>query len=191
MENTKATINLREGIISLEGSEEFVKKYLDDFKIELTQPVFGVSNSHVEKQTKTLLPKEQKEIKNKTDVKSTNKSKVKDIRPEQFDIYPKDKLSLKDFIDEKKPNDSIRERALVIGYYIKNTLNLDSFTEGNIEYVYRTLKLNKKPIHLRQALIDLKNKDQWIESVEGNWVINRVGEKIVDEKLPHPEVSKK
>ena len=188
--NTKAIINLNEGIIQLEGSENFVKSYLDEFKGFIVRPNFKAPDVSINKPNELVLSN--KKNNRKSEIKSLvkSKTKAKDIKAEEFDILPKGKPSLEDYFKEKIPNDSVRERVVVIAYYIKNILEIDSFTDGNIEYAYKVLKKKKKPIHLRQALTDIKNKDLWIESNDTGWQINRIGEKFVDEKLPHQEKSK-
>lgn len=183
----KAIIRMNEGILELEGSEAFVVKYLEEYK-SYFDAHFRQKDNFANENTKTIEPTTArfKSTKNKKESRPTKAKpkKVKDFAPEKFDIYPKGKSSLQDFFNEKKPGDSSKERILVVAYYIKNTLNLPSFTEGNIEYVYRTLKLGNKPIHLRQTLTDIKNKDSRLEQLAEGWVINRVGEKFVDEQLP-------
>jgi hypothetical protein len=183
---TKATINIKEGIIILEGSEDFVKRYLDEFKTTIfnLKPAEEIKNDTTFIKTDAKRNTSNKSIVNK--VSSKSKSKVKDVKPEKIDIFPKDKDSLESFIKLKKPNDSsAKEKIVVVAYFIKNTLGLDSFSDENIEYVYRTLKIKGKPLHLRQMLIDMKNKDGWLDNNDsGGWTINRVGEKFVDEKLP-------
>lgn len=117
-------------------------------------------------------------------VKGTKGPKANNLKAEVFDVHPEGKVSLEDFLKEKKIGDSSRERILVIAFYIKNILEIDSFTDGNIEYAYKALSLKNKPLHLRQAITDIKNKKFEIESVNSDWSISRVGEKYVDEKLP-------
>lgn len=119
----------------------------------------------------------------KKSVSKSPETKVKNLKPEQFEILPEEKISLEDFFAEKKPGSTSRERILVIAYYIKNILEVDSFSDGNVEYAYKALSLKNKPIHLRQVITNIKNDQLEIDSVGANWVISRIGEKFVDEKL--------
>ncbi len=125
-----------------------------------------------------------KSVSKSSETKVKKGSKAKNLKPEQFEILPEGKISLEAFLNDKKPGDTARERILVIAYYIKNVLEEDSFSDGNIEYAYKALSLKNKPIHLRQVITNIKNDQLEIDSVDGNWVISRIGEKFVDEKLP-------
>jgi len=62
---------------------------------------------------------------------------------------------------------------------------VDSFSEGNVEYAYKVLKLNKRPIHLYQTMINIKNKNLWFEHDEtnGKWKLARAGEIHFDDKI--------
>jgi hypothetical protein len=176
----KASINLKEGTVQLEGSEQFVEKYLDEFK-DLIKPSISLLENQDSSETELLFKAIAKQ---NTVPKSKKIRKIKDIKPEEFDMFPREKPSLEAFLLQKKPGASAKEKIIVIAYYIKHTLNVESFSEGNIEFVYRTLKLTGKPVHLRQMLTDLKNKDIWVENISENWKISRVGEKFVEEKMP-------
>lgn len=120
---------------------------------------------------------------------SSNKSKTsktasKTIQAETFDAHNK-KKSLKALFDEKNPGSSSVERVITIGYYINFILKEDNFSDGNIDYAYRVLKLDKRPKHLRQVITNIKNDYAYIENGEGkNWKLSRNGEIYVEEELP-------
>jgi hypothetical protein len=119
---------------------------------------------------------------------SIGKIKTKKIELEEFEIKSSgDTPSLKEFFDTKKPNEIVAHRIAVIGYYISKIRKQESFSEGNIEFASIALPLNKRPIHLRQAFIDAKNKNHYLEEVKddpGKWRLSRIGEIFVEEKLP-------
>jgi hypothetical protein len=185
---TKAIINVKEGILELEGSESFVTKYLEEYKHLINQNNNKNITTRIENDLiENKIPNKKNQIVQNTGGRKKKTSKVKDVSPEKFDITPEGLTSLESFMGQKKPGSSSREKVLVIGYYIKNILNLTSFSESNIEYAYRVLRLGNKPIHLRQLLTDIKNKNMEIDSIGIDWSINRIGEKFVDENLPKPD----
>lgn len=186
---TKANINLREGTVELSGSEEFVSKYLDIFKDLLNQKPQPTIPSHhsteANKQAKDV-------VGNQSDRKNGNKrsskpAKAKSIQIEKFDLH-KDASnpSLEDFLKEKAPGKTTANIIAVIGYYITIIKGADTFSEGNIDYAYRTLSIPGRPAHLHQIMINAKNKQDFFEPTDenGTWKLTRNGEIFVDEKLP-------
>jgi hypothetical protein len=104
----------------------------------------------------------------------------------RFDLHADQSTqSLEDFIKEKSPKPAA-DLIAVIGYYLTQIRGAPSFSDGNIEYAYRTLKLKGRPKHLRQIIINQKNTRDWFESadVDGAWKLTRTGQIYVDENLP-------
>jgi len=178
----KAKIVVGSNSIELEGSEEFISKYLDSFRgiIETTE----TSREPAKKVIKKVSNKNNKARESNTSDKKTKK-KVKRIDIEEFDLH-KDP-TLENFLKEKLPSgDSARIRIPIIAYYIQFVSKLPHFTEGNIEYAYRTLGLKPRPTFLRQTITNLKNEKSFFQENEDNagWTLTRPGEIYVDEKLP-------
>ncbi len=106
--------------------------------------------------------------------KSTKTTKQSSVKIEEFDIY--EKGGLQSFI-EKFNATSTKEYILCIGYFITKILEKESFSDGNVDYAFKVLKLPNKPNALRQIIINIKNNEMWIENAEEkNWKINRTGE---------------
>lgn len=187
---TKANINLKEGTVELSGSEQFVSKYLDIFKDMLAQNSFSSQNElRSEKAPTQLIQSEDiKTEQKKTALKKLSKpAKAKSIPIEKFDIH-KDSSnpSLEDFLKEKSPGKTTANIIAVIGYYITVLKGIETFSEGNIDYAYRTLSIPGRPAHLHQIMINAKNKQDFFEPTDenGTWKLTRNGEIFVDEKLP-------
>ena len=182
---TKAKISLHNGSVELEGSEAFVRAYLDEYKALLIGDV-ATSNS---KPATTSTPPSQTQKSTSTKSKSGNKKKTSKVSAERFDIHGEDNTqSLEDFIKEKNPGRPNAEKIAVIGYYISEILGADKFSEGQIEYAYKMLKY-KRPEHLRQIIINAKNEKDWFEPVDENgvWALTRTGDIFVSDELPRTE----
>jgi len=180
----KVKINIAEGTIELEGSEEFVTKYLEEFKerIYTGSTKRPMSRTKLPRAAAATTPRQKG-----TSVKKGAKVKAKSIAPERFDLHKSDdQPSLKDFLEEKKPGENTGNLIVVIAYYITHLRNQPSFSEGNIDYAYRTLSIKGRPKHLRQIIINNKNQRDLFEEAEteGNWSLTRSGEIFVEEQLP-------
>ncbi|RYC52693.1 hypothetical protein DN53_00295 [Flagellimonas olearia] len=123
--------------------------------------------------------------KSTTDSGKTSKPSSKIIQAEKFDAHNK-KKTLKELFDEKKPGKSTTDRIVTIGYYLNYILKQTGFTDGNIDYAYRVLKLDKRPRHLRQVITNIKNENALIEvgDADKSWRLSRNGEIYVEEELP-------
>ncbi|MCO6148965.1 zinc ribbon domain-containing protein [Flavobacterium sp. NRK1] len=120
---------------------------------------------------------------NDVEKKSTGKSKslrsvksTKQIQLEEVDVIKtSSKPSLHDFYISKQPK-SNREIFGLVAYYICVYNKQESFTVGNVDYVYRILKLGRKN-NLIQQINNVKNETQWFEGQgSGIWKLTRLGE---------------
>lgn len=194
---TRAKIDMKAGIIELEGSEDFVKINIDKFtaffQLDTPNPkISDVDKIPPEKTINTTPANTNQRSKATFTTKASRApAKSKRIEAERFDIHKNESsISLQEFLDEKKPK-STGDYIAVIGYYITQTKNATSFSEGNIDYAYRTLNIKGRPKHLRQIIINNKNeKDLFEKSKEDDaWVLTRAGEIYVEDNLP-PKVTK-
>lgn len=184
-EPTKAKINLKEGTIELEGSESFVSGYLDEFKELLEAP------QKTERQSPPPAPKAAAKKapakKAAASKATTGKKAAPKVSMERFDIHGGNDIpSLSKFMEEKKPGTGNGNIIAVMGFYITDLLGNDNFTEGQIEYAYKMLKL-KRPAHLRQIMINEKNKRDLFEADAEDstlWSLTRTGEIYVSDSLP-------
>jgi len=178
---TKAKINIKESIIELEGEESFVTKYLDEFK--------GLISASENKPTKEpiMLAKQHAKEPNKKKRKINSNPKKVEIEPfETKGDAEKNIPSLKDYFEAKKPTEGSPSRIATIGNYITKILGQKEFSEGNIEFAYTALKLNKRLKHLHQAMLDAKNVNKYLKpgSNIDKWILSRIGELYVEDDLP-------
>jgi len=185
--SAKAKIVIGAASIEVEGSEEFVEKNLSWFKDHVKiapvgAPVLPPAPPRIAAEKKTSTPKTATPT-----AGGAKPKKSKSIQAERFDLHKGNgHQGLEEYIAEKQPGEAAGNRIVVIAYYITEILKLPTFTEGHIEYAYKTLNLKKRPAHLRQIIINLKNERDWFELDEATdgWRLTRNGEIFVSEKLP-------
>lgn len=186
---TRVRITLEEVTIELEGTQSFVESHLQKYEAKLLELMSSVPSGRSAVsigRTKDKKEKAAKGTKKTLDIKPQAKTKSPKISAERFDIHGQGNVpSLEAFMATKNPGRSNAEKIAVIGYYIGELLGGDKFTEGQIEYAYKMLKL-KRPTHLHQIMINAKNENDWFEQTEdaGVWKLTRSGEIFVSDELP-------
>lgn len=196
MSIARVKMNLSEGSIELEGTEAFVTRYLDEFKVLIGEGRVRVTEPESSAAKRATVSKRTAKPKRTTTAtptenpgkpeKKTKKGAPK-VTAERFDIHGGgDAPSLKAFFEEKKPGRANGDQIAVIGYYITELLGNKTFSEGQIEYAYKMLKLSR-PGHLHQVMINNKNEKDYYEQTDelgGNWSLTRTGEIFVSDQLP-------
>lgn len=191
---TRAKIDLKAGVVELEGSEDFVRHHLERFSALFHSTPHhhqasesGMGTPPVQEQAAPVVRKRKPVAKAAAAPKAAKgPTKTKRIEPARFDIDKSGStVSLEDFLKEKKPK-STGDVIAVIGYYLTQLKGATTFSEGNIDYAYRTLQLKGRPKHLHQIIINNKNQKDLFEPAgeDGTWMLTRAGEIYVDEKLP-------
>jgi hypothetical protein len=126
--------------------------------------------------TKTVSKvKETSEKKGK--IKSTSASS-KNIKLEEFEAIGS-AGNLINFHNSVKPSNNA-ENILLIAYFIQKNLKQSHFTDGNIDYGFKYLKLERQN-NLRQLILNAKSREMWFEpAIEKSWKITRKGEIYIE-----------
>jgi len=100
------------------------------------------------------------------------------------------KLSIKEFLLTKKPNDDV-QRTIVIGYYLEHFESMDSFNTRDLADGFRSAK-DPLPANINDKVNSNIGKGYMMEAKEKKdklkaWVLTNSGEKFVEEGLPEGE----
>ncbi len=175
----KIYINLKEGIIEIEGSEEFVEKILNDHKYLFSDKTTTVTKSTSEK-PKTI----KRAVKTVKESKARKKTVLESLTAIDLDLSGTDKYpTLKDFYLEKKPK-SYMEKTCVFIYYIEENLGLTPVTPGHLLTCYRAVG-SRIPAKLGQSILDSKYKG-WVTAESGinGGSLSHIGTNLVELDLP-------
>ncbi len=178
VEITKAKINLKEGIIELEGSEDFVMKILDRYeKNFISEPVKVIQPK------KRHLAEEPPRIKREAVVKKTSSMAPIPINLKGDENRP----SLKELHKEKSPQ-THQEAVTLFVYYISKYLDIPNFQVGQISSCYDEVGA-KKPKQIEKIFQEIQLFSGWLESGEEAHTIKITisGENMVEHFLPKPK----
>jgi hypothetical protein len=180
----KLRIDLLQGIVEVEGTEELVVRVYDDFKEHLSQT--GVQRKPA---AKVNMPAAQT---NQSDGKDS-KRKPRGTRKEahsvvgDLDLSNKGgKQSLKEFHAEHTAKSNMDCNLLFV-YYLKNVAKLGSISTAHVYTCYKQLQM-RVPNALEQSLIDTKRKKSWLETSDlTNITLTTLGENHVEHDMKKAE----
>ena len=155
----KFKINVKEGVVELEGNENFVDKHLDKFEEifkvairEAITPELGYNSSSTNASSSLLSPTIQKRYDDMQSLQlikkhNNNKHTIKQsgsLSPVPVDLKAnEDKIGLREFYSEKKPV-SHYEKAVVFVYYLTKFNKQTQIKYGEILSCYEEVE-EKKP----------------------------------------------
>ena len=99
-----------------------------------------------------------------------------------LNLRPKGKKSLKDFVDEKKP-ESNEERFAVIIFYLEKTLQEKAIGRDHVYTAFKELG-KKAPVEIDAALRMAASRKGWITNTPGDLKMTVHGENFVEHDLP-------
>ncbi len=155
--NTKIHINLKEGLIEAEGSEDFVK-YIYESAKELYNEEAPTRVTKKPSKPSVATNNSKPEAPKKKVNATTKQPKIVadlNLRPTGG------KESLEEFCKGLKIGKSSREKNLVYIYYMQKVLGIEKISMDHVYTCYKHVK-EKCPGNLYQNLVDTKNKRGWI-----------------------------
>lgn len=161
MGETKIKIDLAQGILEAEGSEEFVRSIYADFREKLHGA--AVTPPSREKRTKAVGDVEKKILPTKKKQKSraakSTPQLVKDL-----DMSGKgNKPSLKEFYGGYVAKTNF-EKNLIFCYYLQQVIEETPITVDHVFTCYRYIPDIKAPEALRQSLLDTAHHKGWLDT---------------------------
>ncbi len=160
MGDSKIKIDLSQGLIEVEGNEEFVKFIYFDFKEKLHLPRKEKENNKEDKKNgkKETPQKFERPKKAKTHFPGPKLQIVKEL-----DLSGANgKLSLRDFYDQYLPI-NFMEKNLIFCYYLEHEINIAPITVNHVFTCYRKLEI-KAPTALYQSLKDTASRKGWLDT---------------------------
>ena len=194
---TKLKIDLRNGVLEVEGEESFVKEIYKEYKGRIDALVEFSSNNIEDEpdrspSTETPQPKKLRHTNKKSSkIKSGGGRKESYTLVTNLDLLAKgNKKALKDFYNEKSPTNAMEKNAVFV-YYLQKEAKISAITVNHVYTCYKHVGV-PVPGAFRQSLADTSSKKGWIDtkSME-NITIPTLGENYVEHDLGKKKDSKK
>lgn len=187
---TKLKIDLKTGVLEVEGEEAFVKEIYQDYKDRLSSAGDFSSDNQIEdtqdddisarnSEQKKAEPAKRKSAK----VKDGNKRKESYSLVTNLDLLAKgNKKALKDFYNEKAPSNAMEKNAVFV-YYLQKEAKITAITVNHVYTCYKHVGV-PVPGAFRQSLADTSSKKGWIDTKSMDSItIPTLGENFVEHEL--------
>jgi hypothetical protein len=164
MTTSKLRIDLSQGIIEAEGSDDFVLAVYTDFKerLKFEGPKHAAPPAPTNPHAAANETKPAKVAATNGATKGRKKSRESLSIVKDLDLS-KGKLGrLKDFYGRYDAKTNF-QRNLVFVYFLQNGLEISGITENHVYTCYRDVSA-KLPGAFRQSLFDTANKNGWIDT---------------------------
>lgn len=170
--NTKLTINLREGILDVEGSDEFVRAIYEDFKGEVAKRQQPINGAHRQLEVASTGSRDSDSLIEETKVKPKKRTRHSAVsgegqkpRPAKYKPTFDPSLNLKElpeFYDELSPAKA-SEKILIFAVFLSEKLKMAPCTADHIFTCFFTVKDRTKiPEAFEQAFRDTQSRTHYI-----------------------------
>jgi hypothetical protein len=170
--NTKLTINLKDGVLDVEGSEEFVRTIYSDFKDEVAKRQVGsglpqqIGATRLPVQEPIIVsqqPKAKKQPRAKRVASGSDGQKVRSGKYKPSFDPSLDLKRLPEFYDGLAPANAA-EKILIFMVFLKENLNIDHCTADHIYTCFFTVKDRTRiPEAFEQAFRDTQSRTHFIQ----------------------------
>ena len=161
MGDTKIRIDLSQGVIEAEGSEQFVLSIYSDFKEKIQGKLKSSPGS---KKGKAKITNGKTQTDNKIKKRSPSKGTVLPKLVKDLDLSGSgDKPSLKEFFQQYKTS-KFYEYNLIFCYYLQQVSEITPYSIDHVFTCYRHISKLKTPKALSQSLIDTSRRQGWINT---------------------------
>ncbi len=186
MSTSKLKIDLSQGIIEVEGTEEFVLGIYNEFKEKIGTEVVvdnrGSNQPDVTKKTTKKSASAKKTKTTKTRKKSSGQipTTVKDL-----DLSGGDKCErLKEYYSTFDAKSNF-DKNLIFIYYLEHKLGINNITVDHVFTCYRDIPTVKAPEALRQSLIDTSKRKGWLDTSDTeNITVTIPGVNFIEHDMP-------
>jgi hypothetical protein len=163
--NTKLTINLKDGILDVTGSEDFVRSIYDDFKneIEKRQLIAGNVPRQIEPagvdEAATTIDTQALPTRKRASSREKSRTKYKPKFDPGLDIG-----GLPAFYGAVSPVNNF-EKLLTFGMFLREQRGMESFSQDHIFTCFQAMReQTKTPEAFEQAFRDAQNRTHWIHA---------------------------
>jgi hypothetical protein len=167
--STRLHINLSNGTLDVEGSEDFVKQIYEEFKEKLDGKAGSSPAKNSIASKKNPGPKKGKG-------EASSAPQVKKV--EDLDLRPNGKPSLRDYF-KKFGKTTRNEKFLIYASYLEDQLGLEEVTPDHI-FTCMLEVGDKPPKSLKQGLYNAARNSGWFKVEKGKVKVTEEGKKKVE-----------
>jgi len=186
--DAKLKIDLSQGVLEVEGSENLVNEIYQDFKqnlllnLQASSSITTQTPSETSGIKKQSAPARSSKKKRKASSKTKTPALVKDL-----DLLGKGKAeSLKTFVAPYEPK-SAREWNLLFVYYLQKILEVPAIGTDHIYTCYKHVTV-KPPTNLYQSLLNTAHRNGSINTASVDSItVTIVGENFVEHEMPRKD----
>ena len=135
----------------------------------------------------TAAPSASTPVRAKRSTRKPTKSRTEPIR--DLDFWPNDKLSLREFVEEKQPS-TIAEKNIVAVHYLEQVLQVQGITTAHVLAVYSECDW-KEPTYPDNALQVTASRERWVDTKDMQNIVTTPSGRNKIREMPVLKKSKK
>lgn len=177
---TKIKIDLANGLVEVEGSEEFVRSVYDDFREKLASEPTALrtptppppAHQGERSESNGARAKSAAGVKKRAQSVAATGAAPKKSLDEPSVVKSLDLVNgpggrLRDFYNQYEVKTNF-ERNLIFLYFLQQKMGRTGITQDEVFTCYRDIPGIKAPVALRQGLLDTDQKRNWIDVADPN-----------------------